>query len=119
LNKEDEYVDEEKYTTVTVEEVEIGRSGFVEDESEESEKDYGSSNRVKKKENIPPVIKDEGKVDFKEKARPKAPRNKAKKARYGSKEERNEARMQERSKRKDKGGSKGGTKGKKRKKSGI
>jgi ribosomal RNA-processing protein 17 len=97
VDREEEYIDEEKFTTVTVEEVEISRNGFVRaNETSEEEDDPGP-----KTKSVVPVTPDKEMTKSSDKRKAKPPRNKKKRNfRYENKEERNAARMKERSRNK-------------------
>jgi ribosomal RNA-processing protein 17 len=94
VDREEEYIDEERYTTVTVEEVGISRNGFVKANGmPEEERDPGP--RPKTAGSKAP---DKEIAKIPDKRKPKMPRNKKKRNfRYENKEERNAARMKERS----------------------
>jgi ribosomal RNA-processing protein 17 len=90
VNREDEYIDEDKYTTVTVEEVGISRQGFVDPggesetgEEEQGQKDSGSRTEHSKAKTKTSVSK---------------PKKKRKKFRYEGREDRKATKLKERAK---------------------
>ncbi|KAF2454959.1 nucleolar protein 12-domain-containing protein [Lineolata rhizophorae] len=97
IRREDEYVDEDKYTTVTVSEVGITRDGFEEARSGSS--DDGKGDEDKEKESRQSAVNGRGKLsekikrEAKEKQRPK---KKKKKFRYETKAERKLGRIKDR-----------------------
>jgi ribosomal RNA-processing protein 17 len=97
VDRDEEYIDEEKFTTVTVEEVGISRNGFVRaNETSEEEDDPGS-----KTKSVVPITPDKEMAKSPDRRKAKPPRNKKKRNfRYENKEERNAARMKERSRNK-------------------
>ena len=98
LNREDEYVDEEKYTTVTVEEVGISKDGLVtlEDESEDDEN--GVKGRISKSSKDPVHSPSDASAKKPGKAKASKVKKKKRNFRYENKAERNVVRMKERSK---------------------
>jgi ribosomal RNA-processing protein 17 len=98
VNHEDEYVDEDKYTTVTVETVGISRDGFVKPGGE-SESEDGADGVVEVKK---PHGRGGNKTDPQaypvKKEKKKALKKKKIKFKYEGKEERKVTRMKERSK---------------------
>jgi ribosomal RNA-processing protein 17 len=100
VDREDEYVDEEKYTTVTVEEVGITKGGFIrlEDESEDEER---ANDNVKEpsKGDAPKPENANGKKEEKPKTgKVQKKKNKKRNFRYENKAERNITHMKERRK---------------------
>ncbi|OCL13339.1 hypothetical protein AOQ84DRAFT_283363 [Glonium stellatum] len=98
INREEEYIDEDKYTTVTVETVDISKSGFVKLEQSGSDEDskgreetaVGSKSQTSNK-----------RIWTKEKPSKDRPKKKKKKFRYESKADRKVTRLKERSKNRD------------------
>ena len=86
IDREDEYIDEEKYTTVTVEMVGISREGFTKDDEGGSEVDCGRDQPAEKRE------------WSKEKPKRAQPKQKKKKFRYESKADRRTTQLKERAK---------------------
>jgi ribosomal RNA-processing protein 17 len=98
VNYQDEYVDEDKYTTVTVETVGISREGFV-----SSGHDAGSDEKedvtvIRKKTNESEEAKSQKRAEQGRKVKEKRPKKKKKKFTYESKVDRKVTRMKERSK---------------------
>ena len=95
IDHEEEYIDEGKHTTVTVEAVEITRNGFetvpsAKDENEDEEEGEGGKGSEGKGEDR----EGQGKRKW-TKEKPKTPKKKKKKFRYESKAERKVTRMKE------------------------
>jgi ribosomal RNA-processing protein 17 len=98
ISKVDEYIDEDKYATVTVESVDITRDGFKTGTSEDEDARRSSGDegeQVKGKTDGPPTVK---KKWTKEYPRSNKSKKKKKTFRYESKEERKANRMKERTK---------------------
>jgi ribosomal RNA-processing protein 17 len=91
INREDEYIDEDKYTTVTIEGVNITKEGFESAKDKESEKKAGEVDGEGKK-----------RVWTKEKPKSSAPKKRKKKFRYEAPAERKAARMKQGAKNKAK-----------------
>ncbi|KAK8158872.1 nucleolar protein 12-domain-containing protein [Phyllosticta citrichinensis] len=98
VDREDEYVDEDKYTTVTVETVDVGREGLTkrkapdDDEEEEASGDGESegeeAGEEEQKGAAAAKTKDGKRVWTKEKPKTDKPKKKKKKFRYESKSDR-------------------------------
>lgn len=87
VNREDEYVDEDKYTTVTVEAVDIDREGIHTGETaEEKAEDAGGGEKDKAATDAPSEAKK--RIWTKEKPKTGKPKKKKQKFRYESKAER-------------------------------
>jgi ribosomal RNA-processing protein 17 len=110
INQEDEYVDEDKYTTVTIESVNISRDGFSkageEDEQAAADAAKKAAAEAEKEKDNEPVVGKDGKIEIKRdangkriwtKERPKTewPKKKKKKFRYESKADRKVTRYKE------------------------
>jgi ribosomal RNA-processing protein 17 len=95
INQEDEYIDEDKYTTVTVESVNISKAGFHRPGEETEEEAAAQKHRdAAEKE----AAEGEGKKKVWTKAWPKnndKPKKKKKKFRYETKTERKAERMKQ------------------------
>lgn len=89
INREDEYIDEDKYTTVTIESVGISKEGFEKaGGNEEGDKENGEGERG--------AFADKKRVWTKEKPKSDRPKKKKKvKFRYESKAERKVTRMKQ------------------------
>ncbi|KAF2084241.1 hypothetical protein K490DRAFT_76026 [Saccharata proteae CBS 121410] len=102
VDREDEYIDEDKYTTVTVESVDIGRDGFSRpsENDEDSEGGEAENKRGKDGEKEDAVAKTEGgKKRLWTKEKPKGEAKKKKpKFRYESKAERRVTKSKQREK---------------------
>jgi ribosomal RNA-processing protein 17 len=96
INREDEYVDEEKYTTVKVSEVEISRTGFIDPDSASSEDEYNASKKDGNEESTTKPKSSASKSKSKPKDQSKT--KKKKKFRYETKVERKISRFKERRK---------------------
>ncbi|KAH7072975.1 nucleolar protein 12-domain-containing protein [Paraphoma chrysanthemicola] len=101
INQEDEYIDEDKYTTVTIESVGISRSGFSVP-GEDNEEDKKVVEKVeeaeeKGKDGKPVVRRDANgkRIWTKEKPKTEWPKKKKKKFRYESKADRKVTRYKE------------------------
>ncbi|EOD51980.1 protein required for cell viability rrp17 [Neofusicoccum parvum] len=104
VDHEEEYVDEDKYTTVTVETVDIDRDGFKKrseagEESEENGSDEGS--KEDDEEDTTEKKANGKRVWTKEKPKVDRPKKKKKKFRYESKSERKVTRDKQRTKNRD------------------
>lgn len=101
IDREDEYVDEEKYTTVTVEEVGITREGFTRPEDSDDEEDEVEKPKINDRVAASLVSKST-KEDSKEKAKndKKIKLRKKRSFRYENKTDRSAARYKERGKNK-------------------
>lgn len=102
INQEDEYIDEDKYTTVTIESVNISRDGFSkpgEDEGETVTKkiENKEDGEVVGKDGKKEVQRDENgkRIWTKERPRTEWPKKKKKKFRYESKADRKVTRYKE------------------------
>jgi ribosomal RNA-processing protein 17 len=102
INQEDEYIDEDKYTTVTIESVAISRDGFSrpgEDDNEPAHKadDDGAVKETEEGKGKPEIRRDENGKRIWTKERPKTewPKKKKKKFRYESKADRKVTRYKE------------------------
>jgi ribosomal RNA-processing protein 17 len=98
VNYQDEYVDEDKYTTVTIETVGISREGFVssgQDVDSDEEEDIAVKHE-KMTENE--EAKPQRRAEQGRKVKEKRPKKKKKKFTYESKVDRKVTRMKERSK---------------------
>jgi ribosomal RNA-processing protein 17 len=106
IDRMDEYIDEEKYAQVTVEDVDVSREGLVkarmsngvDAESGEDEEDSGGQEG--EKANTKQVNGSRKRVWTKEKPKAAKPKKKRKKFRYENKDERKLTRMKERSRNK-------------------
>jgi ribosomal RNA-processing protein 17 len=98
VNREDEYVDEDKYTTVTVEAVGISREGFVEPRQDAGSDEEGDVAVKRKKTNESEEAKPQKRAEQGRKVKEKRPKRKKKKFTYESKVDRKVTRMKERSK---------------------
>ncbi|KAF2176674.1 hypothetical protein K469DRAFT_722063, partial [Zopfia rhizophila CBS 207.26] len=90
INRKEEYINEDKYTTVTIEKVGISKEGFSkagEDSTEESDDD--------KENNTEAVHGSKKRVWTKEKPRSGQPKKKKKKFRYETKAERKVTRLKQ------------------------
>lgn len=100
VDHEDEYVDEERFTTVTVEAVDISKDGLravAEDEEDGTEKQDGGTSELKEKERNKIARASSGKLRSKEKgAKGLGTTKKKKKFRYESKGERKIERVKQR-----------------------
>ena len=99
LNREDEYVDEEKYTTVIVEEVGISKDGLVRLEDESKDGEHEAKNIIiseSSRDRMRTPANGAGKKQVKEKT--SKVKKKKRNFRYENKAERNIVRMKERSK---------------------
>jgi ribosomal RNA-processing protein 17 len=103
INQEDEYIDEDKYTTVTIESVAISRDGFSrpgdEDDNEPAHKadDDDAVKVAEEGKGKPEIRRDENGKRIWTKERPKTewPKKKKKKFRYESKADRKVTRYKE------------------------
>jgi len=95
INWEEEYIDEDKYTTVTVETVDISKSGFSKPEEAGSEEDSEGGREAAVESKLQASNK---RVWTKEKPSKDRPKKKMKKFRYESKADRKVTRLKERSK---------------------
>jgi ribosomal RNA-processing protein 17 len=101
INQEDEYIDEDKYTTVTIESVGISKAGFSrpgEDEQRDTKKGGKEGEGGEKKGEGEAEAEAEGKKRVWTKAWPKnndKPKKKKKKFRYETKTERKAERMKQ------------------------
>jgi ribosomal RNA-processing protein 17 len=99
INQEDEYVDEDKYTTVTIESVNISRDGFSkageEDEQAAADAAKKAAAEAEKEKDNEPVVGKDGKIEIKRDANGKRIWKKKKKFRYESKADRKVTRYKE------------------------
>lgn len=95
INREEEYIDEDKYTTITVETVDISKSGFSKPEEAGSEEDSEGGREAAVGSKLQASNKQ---VWTKEKPSKDRPKKKKKKFRYESKADRKVTRLKERSK---------------------
>ncbi|KAF2033807.1 hypothetical protein EK21DRAFT_57595 [Setomelanomma holmii] len=102
INQEDEYIDEDKYTTVTIESVGISRSGFhlpgdEDDATEPAKVDEKPEGEEKGKDGKPVIRRDANgkRIWTKEKPKMEWPKKKKKKFRYETKAERKVTRYKE------------------------
>lgn len=86
IDREDEYIDEDKYTTVTIESVDISKDGF----SKPGEKEVEDEESKRKREEAEAEAK---KKRVWTKERPQGPKKKKKKFRYETKAERKAQRV--------------------------
>ena len=96
VNHEDEYIDEDKYTTVTVEEVDITKEGMRKVRTGDSDEDSEEEAEGKQSKPNESVSTSKPKRTW-TKDRPAGPKKKKKKFRYESKADRKVTRMKERS----------------------
>ncbi|KAL3463151.1 nucleolar protein 12-domain-containing protein [Aspergillus heterothallicus] len=89
VDYEAEYIDEDKYTTVTVEEIDPSKGGFL-------QADEDSADERSEKPNVAEEVMSEQKPEKTRKNSETKPKKKKKKFRYESKEERKVTRMKER-----------------------
>ena len=99
IDHEDEYIDEDRHTTVTVEAVDVTRDGFkpiasAEAENSDEGEEVAKPPDTKAQEGRPSTRPDGKRIWTKEK--PNGPKKKKKKFRYESKAERKVTRMKER-----------------------
>ena len=94
INREEEYIDEDKYTTVTVETVDISKSGFSKPEAGSGEDSEGGREVAVGSK----LQASDKRVWTKEKPSKDRPKKKKKKFRYESKADRKVTRLKERSK---------------------
>ncbi|KAH8731463.1 nucleolar protein 12-domain-containing protein [Phaeosphaeriaceae sp. PMI808] len=103
INQEDEYIDEDKYTTVTIESVGISRAGFSrpgdgdELDDENKAKEAKAAEDAQQKEGKHEIKRDANgkRIWTKERPRTEWPKKKKKKFRYESKADRKVTRMKE------------------------
>ena len=91
IDREDEYIDEDKYTTVTVETVDVSKEGL------NKTKEHGSEEAADEKENTTESASKK-RIWTKEKPKADKPKKKKKKFRYEAPAERKLTRLKERSK---------------------
>lgn len=90
VDYEAEYIDEDKYTTVTVEEMDASKEGLY-----KAEKDESDESRSRKGDTVPATAKSNSATKKAKKAGDDKPKKKKKKFRYESKEDRKLARAKQ------------------------
>jgi len=102
IDHESEYIDEDKYTTVTVEAMDVTKEGLIKADAEEQKHDKQPDDVVESTKNVQPGQKTpQGKRKWtkeKPKDKPDKPKPKRKKFRYETKTERKFTKMKQREK---------------------